>query len=210
MARLTRDQRREQLLEVGAAMITESGFDAFSIDGLAARAEISRSLLFHYFASRQDFLVAVAERAAQEVLDITQTDPADPPPVQLLAGITGFLDYIADKGEQYVALVRGAAGGGAQMQDVFTRTRGQLADRLVAGAAAAATAPPPHLVHLAARGQIALAEEVIVGWLTAPDDDRQPREELVGFLAMSMVDVLRRAGLELDPELLAMLAHLDG
>ncbi len=204
MARMTAEQRREQLLELGAQMIVEQGFDAFSVDELARRAEISRSLLFHYFDDRQDFLVEVARRAAGEVLAVTEP-PADlPPALALVASIEGFLDYISDRGEQYVALVRGAAGGDASMQEVFGATRTALAERVLDGLPD--HGPTPELVRLAVRGQIALAEEVVTSWLVAPDRGGVGREQVVALLAVSMVDALHRAGAPLDDATRALVA----
>jgi AcrR family transcriptional regulator len=204
MARLTREARREQLLELGAQMIAKVGFDQFSIDELALRAGISRSLLFHYFDHRQGFLVAVAEQAAQEVLDVTEPDSTAPPAVQLLSALEGFLDYLAKRGDQYVALVRGAAGGDAAMQAVFSRTRAALAQRMIDGVLGEGVGAPP-MAHLAARGQVALAEEVIVGWLTGDEAQRVARDQIVRFLSLSTVDALRRSGIVLDAELVALL-----
>lgn len=203
MARLTGEARRTQLLDLGALMIAEVGFDRFSIDDLATRADVSRSLLFHYFPTRQDFLVAVARRAAEEVLEVTEPAAGLPAAVALVAAIEGFLDHLERWGEQYVALVRGAAGGDARMQEVFQDTRAALARRIVDRLGA--LGDRPGLVHLAARGQIALAEEVITAWLVAPRRSRVSREELVAFLASSVVDGLLRAGVPLDDDTRALL-----
>ncbi len=207
MARLSAEARREQLLELGTEMITASSFDEFSIDELARRAGISRSLLFHYFDNRQDFVVEVARRAADEVLAVTEPTAGLSPALMLITAIEGFLDHIAKRGEQYVALVRGAAGGDAQMQAVFSDTRALLADRVLDlledhGA-------QPELVRLTVRGQIAYAEEVVTSWLVSPLRSEVTRDQVVVLLATSMVDALHRAGAPLDEETRALLASLD-
>ncbi len=207
MARMSRQDRRQQLLDLGAEMITASSFDEFSIDDLAREAGISRSLLFHYFANRQEFLVAVATEAAREVLEVTDVSPDLPGPVALVAGIEGFLDFIAERGDQYVALVRGAAGGDARMQRVFAETREALAGRVLDGVED--LGEQPELVRLAVRGQIALSEEVITSWLVSPDHDQVSREDLVQLLATSMVDLLRRSGAVFDDQTLELVEALD-
>lgn len=66
--RLTRDQRRSHFLDTAAAMISEHGAESVTMEGVAARAGVSKALGYRYFANRDDLLVDVFDRE-MEVLD---------------------------------------------------------------------------------------------------------------------------------------------
>jgi AcrR family transcriptional regulator len=64
--RLDVDVRRAQLLEAGARLFTERGYDAVSMNAVAREAGISKGLLYHYFPGKQEFFAATLQAAAEE------------------------------------------------------------------------------------------------------------------------------------------------
>lgn len=175
-ARLSRAARRDQLVSLGHALIADSSFDAVSVDDVAVAAGISRGLLFHYFPTKRDFQVAVAERAAEELLEATAPDPAFAPLDRLRGGVEAFLTYVGERRGAYLSLVRGAASGEPALREVSDRTRAVLASRVVDGLGLV-DAPPA--VALVVRGWVAASEEMVVAWLA---EGGLPREALVGLL----------------------------
>lgn len=196
--RLSRDERRAQLIAVGRQQVEGSSFDELSTEAVAERAGISRGLLFHYFPTRAEFLVALAEDASAELLHVTAPDEGLEPLERLRAGIESYIDYVAEHRDLYLGLVRGAAGGSTEMQEVFERTRRVLADRILEGLHLDPEQVDEVLRH-ATSGYIAFTEQVVVSWLR---DGRTPREELVSLLVDVALSVLGAAGAPLD-ELLA-------
>ena len=69
--RLSPDERREQLLELGVRLLAHRSLDELSIDLLSEEAGISRGLLYHYFGNKQDFHRAVCRRAADDLIEVT-------------------------------------------------------------------------------------------------------------------------------------------
>lgn len=175
-ARLSREARREQLVRLGGGLVARSSFDEVSVDDVAAEAGISRGLLFHYFPTKRDFQVAVAERAAEELLEATLTDPDESPLEQLRSGVERFLGYIASRRQAYLSLVRGAASGDAALRAVSDRTRGALAERVLEGLG---LDPVPAVVTLVVRGWIAAVEEMVVTWLL---DEQVTEDRLVAVI----------------------------
>ncbi len=161
-ARLSREARREQLVTLGHDLIAASSFEEVSVDDVAAAAGISRGLLFHYFPTKRDFQVAVAEHAAAELLEATTTDPDAAPLEQLRTGTRRFLDFVAQRPAAYVSLVRGAASGEAPLREVGQRTREVLVQRVLDGLALTEV---PVEVRLVVRGWVAASEEMVVTWL---------------------------------------------
>jgi AcrR family transcriptional regulator len=67
--RLSPEARREQLLDVAKQCIFRDGLQQFSLKRLAAEAEVSEPLLFHYFSSRVDLLQQLLSRDFNRSLD---------------------------------------------------------------------------------------------------------------------------------------------
>lgn len=61
--RLQPQQRREHLLDTGAALFAENPYEDVLMEDIAARACVSRSLLYRYYPSKRDLYVAILKRA---------------------------------------------------------------------------------------------------------------------------------------------------
>lgn len=59
-----RQETRERLARAAMALFLERGFEATTIDDIAAAADVSRRSFFHYFASKEDVVAAWQEGAA--------------------------------------------------------------------------------------------------------------------------------------------------
>lgn len=66
-ARLPREQRRAHFLDVAAELIVEEGIDAVTMEGVAARAGVSKGLGYAYFDNKEALLVALFEREMAEL-----------------------------------------------------------------------------------------------------------------------------------------------
>lgn len=63
-ARLRGEDRRAALVHVAATLLAEEGIDAVSMDAVAARAEVSRPLVYKHFANRHELLAEVYRQEA--------------------------------------------------------------------------------------------------------------------------------------------------
>lgn len=59
---LQAESRRNQLLDIALTLFSERGVENVSIKDLAAGAEVAQGLIYHYFESKNDLLVAVFQR----------------------------------------------------------------------------------------------------------------------------------------------------
>lgn len=77
-SRMTAPERREQLLDVTTAIVSEQGFPAVSIDSVARRAGISRPIVYQHFGDLPGLLTAVVEREmARALAQVSETELAD-------------------------------------------------------------------------------------------------------------------------------------
>ncbi|PIS99816.1 transcriptional regulator [Bradyrhizobium nitroreducens] len=72
-----RQQTRARLTRAAMTLFLERGFEATTIDDIAAAANVSRRSFFHYFASKEDVVTAWQENAASALVDEVVARPAD-------------------------------------------------------------------------------------------------------------------------------------
>src|SRR6202051_3653106 len=72
-----RQQTRERLTRVAMALFLERGFEATTLDDIAAAADISRRSFFHYFASKEDVVFAWQEESTAALIAAVATRPAN-------------------------------------------------------------------------------------------------------------------------------------
>lgn len=93
-----RDWRRSQLIEAAAAIALESGGEAITVAAVAARAGLSRTSVYEYFASSADLaadlVIDELNSFAQELKGISEA--GDTPVEAIDLWIEGSLQYIAD------------------------------------------------------------------------------------------------------------------
>lgn len=193
--RLTPQARRAQLVQLGTRMLATRSIDAVSVEEIADQAGVSRGLIFHYFGSKQGFLLAVVRHLSQEMVDATAPDPELAPLDQLRASLAAYLDYVTENRDGFVSLLRGAASGDAEFRFVFEETRTVLTQRVLEQAPLIGI-PRTARVELAVRGWIAFVEETVITWLRDPQLSREELLELLNW-ALPAVALSPQDGLAL-------------
>lgn len=181
--RMSPEARRDQLIELGLAMLKDRPLEQVSIDAIADAAGVSRALLFHYFESRQDFHVAIARAQAEEMLERTEPDPGlDDPLLMLTGSMSAFIDYVSDNREAYTAFMRGSASADPAMREVFDHTRGVMARRVLDRAPALGVEVTP-MTEMAVHGWMSFVEETTIRWLV---DSVVDRDELLALITNAL------------------------
>lgn len=62
MARLSKEDRRQQLLDVALKIVREEGADQLTLVSLALRADVSRPVTYEHFGTRSGLLLALYEQ----------------------------------------------------------------------------------------------------------------------------------------------------
>jgi AcrR family transcriptional regulator len=92
--RLSPEDRRAELLALGAEVFGKRPYDEVRIDEIAERAGVSRALMYHYFPDKRAFFAAVVKDEADRLYAATNNDP--PPGLTMFEEIrTGVLAYMA-------------------------------------------------------------------------------------------------------------------
>ena len=182
--RLSPDQRRTQLLDLGVALLGTRSLDDLTVDLLAEQAGISRGLLYHYFGGKQAFQEAVVRRAVDDLVAQTAPPAGGEPLDRLLASMTAYVDYVTDNYEGYASIVRAAQSGNETLRRLHEEARRVLTDRIFTEDAQGEVIPDTPATRLAVRGWSAMTEELVLAW--AADRGTVSREDLLAALTGSL------------------------
>ncbi|MFI0266728.1 TetR/AcrR family transcriptional regulator [Streptomyces luteogriseus] len=180
--RLSTEERREQLLSVGARLFSESPYDDVWIERVAEIAGVSRGLLYHYFPTKRDFFAAVVERESERMLRMTAAVPGVPVREQLAAGLETFLEYVEAHAHGYRAFHRADAAGDQAVRRVYRQALAAQERQILAALAADPEFGPAFEdrpeVRLAVRGWLAFTTAVCLEWLRGTESGREQVREL--------------------------------
>jgi AcrR family transcriptional regulator len=93
--RLSPEDRRAELLALGAEVFGQRPYDDVRIDEIAERAGVSRALMYHYFPDKRAFFAAVVKFEAERLIEATNHLPL---PGQTLfeevrTGVLAYMGY---------------------------------------------------------------------------------------------------------------------
>jgi AcrR family transcriptional regulator len=190
--RLDVDERRRQLLDLGAELFTRHGYEDLSMAKIAKAAGISKALLYHYFPSKQAFFAATLEQAAAELAATTQPDPTLAPVEQLSRSLEAYLGWVERHAGAYEKLIT-SVGAVPEVRELVERIRRETAERILAGIAPGGVAPP---LRAAVRGWMWFMDGAILDWLEHRDIDRS---RLHGLLLGTLLGAVTASGEPLNP-----------
>jgi AcrR family transcriptional regulator len=196
--RLSTDARREQLLASGAWLLAERPYDEVSIEEIARAAGVSKGLLYHYFPTKKDFLIAALERGQDELAELTAPDPNLPPAEQLGASLERFLDFVEQHEAAYAAIFRSRGGGDPDIQAALEAGRQQrmdaVIDSLATWEAAPASVERTPALETAVQGWFFFIEGAVLRWLEQRDMERRELRELLGLALIGSLQAAEAVG----------------
>lgn len=101
--RLTKQDRRAQLLAEATRQIAHSGYQGFTMDGLAKASRLTHAGVLHHFASKKELLVEVLRH--RDELDAAAALPGSAIPSDA-AGIRAVLDALVERNFRQPEIVR--------------------------------------------------------------------------------------------------------
>jgi len=180
-ARRSAGDRRAQLVQIGLELLPTTPVQELTIDEVARRAGISRSLLFHYFPTKRDYYTAVTRAAADLLMEHLLPRPGTEAGEQVAGMLDRYVGWVETFRETHLAFVRGAAGRDPWVAEVYDDTRA----RLVTVALQALGLPDDVLRRQLVLAWFAFTEDLVGQWVIEPT---MTRPELLALLR----DVLDR------------------
>ena len=172
--RLSPEDRRAELLALGAEVFGKQAYDDVRIDEIAERAGVSRAPMYHYFPDKRAFFAAVVKDEADRLFAATSNPP--PPGMTMFEEIrTGVLAYMAYH-EQNPEAAWAAYVGLGRSDPVLLGIDDEAKNR--------------QMEHIMSRiGEIVSASPAQA---LEPDVERHPRVILHGWLALTFEICCRR------------------
>jgi AcrR family transcriptional regulator len=191
---MSTDDRREHLLATGARLLGRHPYDEVSIEQIAEAAGVSKGLLYHYFPTKKDFILAALERGERELAELTAPDPTLPVSDQLSAGLDRFLDFVEEHEAAYSAIFRSRGSGDRDIQAALDHGRGKRLDAMLDSLAGWDGAGVPlertPALETAMQGWFFFVEGAVLRWLDLRDIER---EQLRRLLEQVLVGALQAA-----------------
>jgi AcrR family transcriptional regulator len=196
-ARMTAAERREQLIEISRALFAERGYDGTSIEEIAARAEVSKPVVYEHFGGKEGVYAVVVDREVRRLLTMMQTAlTAGRPRMLLEQAALALLDYIEQSSDGFRILVRDSPIGSASGS--FVSIISDIASRVehILAAEFKSRGYNPKAAPMYAQMLVGMVGTTGQWWL----DARKPSKEVV---AAHLVNLAWHglAGLERDPHL---------
>ena len=106
---MTSYQRREQLIAIGRALFASKGFEAVSVEEIAASAKVSKPIVYEHFGGKEGLYAVVVDREMRALTDalIGSLSDTDAHPRQIVErAALALLTYIEENPEDFQVLVR--------------------------------------------------------------------------------------------------------
>lgn len=71
--RMTGKERREQLLDIGRTLFADKGFEGTSVEEIAARAGVSKPVVYEHFGGKEGLYAVVVDREMRQLLEMVNT-----------------------------------------------------------------------------------------------------------------------------------------
>lgn len=186
--RLSREARRQQLVDAALVLAAEQGFAGLTLEEVADRAGVTRNLLYHYFpGGHRDLVIAVAEEAGARLSGGWTTDESLPREERLARNFAGIAAHAFTPTPEWQVYRQSRAYGDREAQE---RSRGYRETVVAAIARNNTGSPDPSpLVRMAIEGFLAYAEAA----MEHAREARLDRERVLAVLAETLVATVAAA-----------------
>jgi AcrR family transcriptional regulator len=154
---------------VGVDLIGRHGVDAVSTEEIARAAGVSKSLLYHYFPDKNEFLSAVLDRSYAEVNARFEWRPELTVVEQFDRNLDSFLAFVDERAAGYLAATTALRSDPRVRRTAEALRQRRIEDLIAVAALVRGTRPEElrrPLLDVALEGWLAYAEGVIVRWLS--------------------------------------------
>jgi AcrR family transcriptional regulator len=100
-------ERREQLLDIGRRLFAERGFEGTSVEEIAAKAGVSKPVVYEHFGGKEGLYAVVVDREMQRLLELVTGALSGGHPRELLEqAALALLDVVEQSSDGFRILVR--------------------------------------------------------------------------------------------------------
>ena len=173
---MTSAERREQLIVIARGLFAQRGFEATSVEEIAARAEVSKPVVYEHFGGKEGLYAVVVDREVRSLLDtVTASLTAGRAHELVEQAALALLDYIEGETDGFRVLVRESPVMSATGN--FSSVLNDIAHQVehILGAEFKSRSYDPKLAELYAQALVGMVALTGRWWLEV----RKPRKETV-------------------------------
>lgn len=180
--RMSRQDRREQLLDAARAVFVASGYHAAAMDDIAERAGVSKPVLYQHFPGKLDLYLALLDRHAAELELRVRTAMSETSDnrARVRAAFEAYFDFVGGEGQAFRLVLESDLRSDPRVRERVEDSLSACIDP-VAEVIAVDTGTTPERAHLLAVGLVGMAEVSARNWLDG--NSGVSREEAVRLLA---------------------------
>ncbi|WP_432557977.1 TetR/AcrR family transcriptional regulator [Granulicoccus sp. GXG6511] len=189
-ARMPRDQRRLQLLDVAGQVFADKGYHNAAMDDIAEAAGVSKPVLYQHFPSKLDLYLALVDRASEEIVDLVRAAIAGTTnnSERVSAALGSFYEFVAQAGKSFRFVFESDLIGDAQVSDRIWQAHRDLAEA-IGQSIAHDTRMSPERARLLGISLVGLAQVGARYWVS------ELRDELSAHEASSLISTLAWRGI---------------
>lgn len=106
-SRLTGAARRAQLIEVGRSIFAKRGFEAASVEEIAAAAKVSKPIVYEHFGGKEGLYAVIVDREVEHIVGrIVEAMSTGSPRERLEKAALAFLTYVEERPDGFAMLLR--------------------------------------------------------------------------------------------------------
>ena len=173
--RMTGRERREQLIVIGRAAFAELGFDGASVEEIAARAGVSKPVVYEHFGGKEGLYAVIVDRemlALEKVIAHSLSEGTWRERIE--KATVALLNYVEQETDGFLILVRDSKPGDERSYSTLLNSSvGQVS--YILGAAFERRGLDAKLAGLYAQALVGMVSMTAQWWL----DTRQPAKEVV-------------------------------
>src|SRR5213078_1726600 len=103
--RLDASARRAQLVDVGRKVFAEHGYEATSVEEIAARARVSKPIVYEHFGGKEGLYAVVVDREVGQIVSrIVEAISTGSPRERLEGAALAFLTYVKERPDGFAVL----------------------------------------------------------------------------------------------------------
>ncbi|MFT0846230.1 TetR/AcrR family transcriptional regulator [Actinomycetaceae bacterium L2_0104] len=204
--RMTRAQRREQLIRISRELFSAKGYDAVSIEEIASAAEVSKPVVYEHFGGKEGLYQVIVDREITVLSEMlsAQMKPGLNPRVMLERVVMSLLDYIEANADGFRLLSHQSptALSGGTFTTIIADVAEQVADLLAPVLQEQGLDPKTAPIY----GQLLAGAIGRIGqwWVEA----REPAKEVTAAHVINLLWLGLRS-MERDPRLISLSTDTD-
>ncbi|RSZ65611.1 TetR/AcrR family transcriptional regulator [Corynebacterium hylobatis] len=173
--RMTGKERREQLISIGREVFAERGFEGSSVEEIAARAGVSKPVVYEHFGGKEGLYAVVVDREMISLEKIiTEALSHGRSRVRIEQAVIALLTYVEEETDGFLILVRDLVPGQDQSYATLLNTAvGQVSHIL--GDSFTRQGLDPEVAVLYGQALVGMVSMTAQWWL----DEREPAKEVV-------------------------------